>query len=57
MVAEADWRLVVKVEHPVDLVKVYLKEEDGGKFTEMLGIVEGVQLRKHHCVRLNTWSR
>ena len=41
LVAEADWRLVVKVERPSlqDLAEVYRKQKDGGELTEMTGIV------------------
>ena len=44
LVAEADWRLVIKVERPVplDLAEVYLKQEDGDILQEMSGMMEGV---------------
>ena len=42
LVAEEDWRMVVKVEHPspLEMVEVYLKQEDGGMLPELSGMVE-----------------
>ena len=44
LVAEADWKLVIKVERPklLDVAEVYLKRGDGDMLQEMSGMVEGV---------------